>query len=245
MSRYRIIVEYDGKPFVGWQRQDNGLGVQHVLEDAIEGFSGERVKVQGSGRTDAGVHALGQVAHFDLAENWDTNTIRDALNNKVRPYPIAILEVDGADDAFNARFDATQRGYLYRITNRRAPAAIGRDRTWWVPVPLDFEAMHDAAQVLLGKHDFSTFRATYCQAKSPIKTLDEIGVTREGAEIRITVRARSFLYHQVRNFAGTLKLVGEGKWTADDVSSALEAKDRRAGGPTAPAHALYLTDVRY
>jgi len=245
MPRYRITIEYNGGPFVGWQRQDNGLGVQQVLEDAIEGFSGERIQVQGAGRTDAGVHALGQVAHFDLSKDWPTDTVRDALNNLVRPHLISILDAERAEPEFNARFDATHRAYLYRITNRRAPPAVERDRTWWVPVALDADAMHTAAQVLLGKHDFSTFRATYCQAQSPVKTLDELNVSRSGIEIHITVQARSFLYHQVRNIAGTLRLVGEGKWTAGDLKSALEAKDRRAGGPTAPAHALYLTEVGY
>ncbi len=245
MPRYRITIEYHGKPFVGWQRQDNGLGVQQVLEEAIANFSGEQVAVQGAGRTDAGVHAMAQVAHFDLSKDWTTDTIRDAMNNLVRPHPIAILGAEETGPDFNARFDAAHRGYLYRITNRRAPLAIERDCSWWVPVPLDAKAMHDAAQVLLGKHDFSTFRATYCQAQSPVKTLDELNVTFDGADIRVTARARSFLYHQVRNMVGTLRLIGEGKWSADDLKAALEAKDRRAGGPTAPAHALYLTEVGY
>jgi len=245
MPRYKITIEYDGGPFVGWQRQDNGLGVQQVLEDAIERFSGERIMVQGAGRTDAGVHALGQVAHFDLSRDWPTDTVRDALNNLVRPHPVSILCAEETDAEFNARFDATHRAYLYRITSRRAPPAIEGERTWWVPVALDADAMHHAAQVLLGNHDFSTFRATYCQANSPIKTLDQLGVTRSGIEIHITARARSFLHHQVRNIAGTLRLIGEGKWSADDLKNALEARDRRAGGPTAPAHALYLMEVGY
>ncbi len=245
MPRYRIIIEYDGTSFVGWQRQDTGLGVQQILEDAILGFSGEAITVQGAGRTDAGVHAFGQVAHFDLNKDWATDTVRDAINNLVRPHPVSIISAELAEPEFNARFDATQRGYLYRITNRRAPLAIDRELSWWVPVTLDADAMHGAAQLLIGKHDFSTFRATNCQANSAIKTMDELTVTRTGDEIRITSRARSFLYHQVRNIVGTLKQVGEGKWTEDDLITALEAKDRRAGGPTAPAHALYLTDVRY
>jgi tRNA pseudouridine38-40 synthase len=245
MFRYRITIEYDGTPFVGWQRQETGLGVQQVLEDAIYKFSSERIAVQGAGRTDAGVHALGQVAHFDLSKDWPTDTVRDAINNLVRPHLVSVIRAEQADSEFNARFDATKRGYLYRITNRRAPLAIDREHSWWVPVALDADAMHSAAQLLLGKHDFTTFRATNCQAKSAIKTLDELNVSRVGDEIRITSRARSFLYHQVRNMVGTLKQVGEGKWTNDDVSAAFAAKDRRAGGPTAPAHALYLTDVCY
>jgi len=245
MPRYRIVVEYLGSPFVGWQRQTSGLGVQQVLEDAIAGFSGEQVTVQGAGRTDAGVHALGQVAHFDLVKDWTTDTVRDALNNQVRPHPVSILMAELVNPAFNARFDAVQRGYIYRITNRRAPLALHQGYAWWVPVPLDVRAMDTAARSLLGKHDFSTFRAAYCQANSPVKTLDHLTVTADGPDIRVTARARSFLYHQVRNIVGTLKLVGEGKWSVPDVARALDAKDRRAGGPTAPAHGLYLSDVCY
>jgi len=245
MPRYKIIIEYDGTAFVGWQRQDNGLGVQHVLESAISGFSGEQVMVQGAGRTDAGVHALAQAAHFDLTKDWPTDTVRDAMNNLVRPHLVSVLQAEIVDPEFNARFDATGRGYLYRITNRRAPLAIDRKHSWWVPVALDAQAMDAAAQILLGKHDFSTFRATNCQANSPVKTLDQLNVSRDGNEIRVTAHARSFLYHQVRNMVGTLKLIGEKKWVVDDLKRAFEAHDRRAGGPTAPAHALYLTNVRY
>jgi len=245
MARYKITIEYDGGPFVGWQRQDNGLGVQQVIEDAIEKFSGESVLVQGAGRTDAGVHALAQVAHFDLSRDWETDTIRDALNAHLKRQLVSILDASQVDPEFNARFDARERGYLYRITNRRAPLAIDRDHAWWVPVPLDVPAMHDAAQLLLGKHDFSTFRASACQATSPVKTLDALDVTLDGSDIRVTTRARSFLYHQVRNMVGTLKLVGEGKWSPADIKRAFEACDRREGGPTAPAHALYLTHVGY
>jgi tRNA pseudouridine38-40 synthase len=245
VTRYRVTLEYDGSGFVGWQRQENGPSIQAALEDAIAGFCGERVTVHGAGRTDAGVHALGQVAHFDLEKDTDAETVREALNAHLRPNAIAVLDAEVADPEFHARFDAIERRYLYRILNRRAPPTLNRDRVWHVAVPLDAAAMHEAAQVLVGKHDFSSFRAAECQAKSPVKTLDEIAVSRDGDELRLTARARSFLHHQVRNFAGTLKLVGEGKWTSRDVESALAARDRSAAGPTAPAHGLYLVGVRY
>lgn len=245
MTRYRVTLEYDGTGFVGWQRQENGPSIQAALEDAIAGFCGERVIVHGAGRTDAGVHALGQVAHFDVEKDTDAQTVREALNAHLRPAPIAVLDAAEADPDFHARFDATERRYLYRILNRRAPPTLDRGRAWHVAVPLDAEAMHDAAQVLVGKHDFSSFRAAECQAKSPVKTLDEIAVARAGDEVQVTARARSFLHHQVRNFTGTLKLVGEGKWRRADVEAALAARDRSAAGPTAPAEGLYLVGVRY
>jgi len=243
--RYRIIVEYDGREFVGWQRQENGLGVQAVIEDAIEKYAGERVTLFGAGRTDAGVHALGQVAHFDLVRDDPTDTVRDAINFHIRPHAVSVLSAEVVDDDFHARFSAIERRYVYRIVNRRAPLALDRGRAWWVPVPLDAAAMHEAAQVLVGKHDFTSFRASLCQAKSPVKTLDQLDVERAGEEIRIHARARSFLHHQVRNLTGTLKLVGEGKWTQGDVAAALEARDRARGGPTAPAEGLYLVSVGY
>jgi len=245
VTRYRVTLEYDGTGFVGWQRQENGPSIQAALEDAIAGFCGERVIVHGAGRTDAGVHALGQVAHFDVEKDTDAQTVREALNAHLRPAPIAVLDAAEADPDFHARFDATERRYLYRILNRRAPPTLDRGRAWHVAVPLDAEAMHDAAQVLVGKHDFSSFRAAECQAKSPVKTLDEIAVARAGDEVQVTARARSFLHHQVRNFTGTLKLVGEGKWRRADVEAALAARDRSAAGPTAPAEGLYLVGVRY
>ena len=245
MTRYRVTLEYDGTGFVGWQRQENGPSIQAALEDAIAGFCGERVTVHGAGRTDAGVHALGQVAHFDLEKDTDAQTVREALNAHLRPHPIAVLEAQAADPDFHARFDAIERRYLYRIVNRRAPPTLTRDRVWHVAVPLDAEAMHEAAQVLVGKHDFTSFRAAECQAKSPVKSLDEIAVTRTGEEVQLTARARSFLHHQVRNFTGTLKLVGEGKWNVSQVKDALAARDRAAAGPTAPAHGLYLVGVSY
>jgi tRNA pseudouridine38-40 synthase len=248
MPRYRLTIEYDGGPFVGWQRQDNGLGVQQVIEEAIERFCGERARVHCAGRTDAGVHAIAQVAHVDLEREAEDDTVRDALNFHIKPHPVAVLEaarVPGGDDGFHARFSAVSRRYLYRITCRRAPLALDRGRAWWVPRTLDAAAMGAGAQRLIGRHDFTTFRAKECQAESPVKTLDVLDVERDGEEIRVHARARSFLHHQVRNIVGTLALVGERKWTPDDVTRALEARDRGAGGPTAPACGLYLVEVGY
>lgn len=245
MTRYKLTVEYDGGPFVGWQRQENGLSIQQALEEAIHGFCGETVTVFGAGRTDAGVHAKGQVAHIDIEKPVTPDTVRDAINAHLRPHPIAVLAVEPAVDGFDARFSAIERSYLYRIVNRRAPLAIDRGHAWYVPAPLDTKAMIEGAERLVGRHDFSTFRASVCQARSPVKTLDALDVTRDGDDITIRARARSFLHHQIRNFAGTLKLVGEGKWTPDDVTAALEARDRARGGPTAPPDGLYLTSVRY
>ncbi len=245
MTRWRITVEYDGTGFVGWQRQDNGLSIQEALETAIARFSGETPRVFGAGRTDAGVHALGQVAHFDLARTTTAHTVADALNAHLRPQPVAVLDAAEVGSGFDARLSARERAYRYRILNRRAPLTVERDRAWLVQTPLDAAAMRGAASRLVGRHDFSTFRASLCQARSPVKTLDTLEVAREGREIRIEARARSFLHHQMRNIAGTLRLVGEGKWSADDVTAALEARDRSRGGPTAPARGLYLTEVLY
>lgn len=245
MVRYHLKIEYDGRPFVGWQRQDNGPSVQQFMEEAVARFSGEPAVLYVAGRTDKGVHALNQSAHVDLEKDWTVDRIRDAFNAQLRPHPIVILSAEIVDDEFHARFSAKERAYMYRITNRRPPLTVDRGLSWWVPAPLDSQAMKDASEVLLGKHDFSTFRATACQAKSPIKTLDQLDVEWDGNEIRVYARARSFLYHQVRNLVGSLKRVGEGKWTKDDLKKALEAKDRRAGGPTVPADGLYLTDVVY
>ncbi len=239
------MVEYNGAGYVGWQRQKNGLSIQQALEDAIFGFSGEHAKVYGAGRTDSGVHALGQVAHFDLQRPTDENTIRDALNAHLREEVISVLEAAHVPKTFNARTSARERVYEYRIVNRRAPPALFEGRAWHVGVPLDNQAMHEAAQRLVGHHDFTSFRATNCQAVSPIKTLDVLDVRREDFEILITARGRSFLHHQVRNMVGTLERVGAGKWMANDVSQALEAKDRSAAGPTAPAYGLYLRSVLY
>ncbi|MCH8155873.1 MAG: tRNA pseudouridine(38-40) synthase TruA [Proteobacteria bacterium] len=245
MTRYKLTLEYDGRGFVGWQRQDNGPSVQAALEAAVERFCGEAVTVHGAGRTDAGVHALAQVAHIDLDKETGADTLRDALNFHLKPAAVAVLAAEAVADDFHARFSATERAYRYRIVNRRAPLALDRGRAWFVPVPLDAGAMHEAARALLGKHDFTSFRAGECQAKSPVKTLDALEVSRDGDEIRIEARARSFLHHQVRNMVGTLKLVGEGKWRRADMERALAARDRRAAGPTAPADGLYLVAVRY
>ncbi len=245
MPRYKLTIEYDGRPFVGWQRQDNGPSVQQAIEEAVLAFCGETARLHCAGRTDAGVHALGQVAHVDLARQAHPETVRDALNFHLKPDPIAVLQVEQVGEHFHARLSAKGRAYLYRIINRRAPLALERGRAWHVSVPLDDAAMHRAAQVLVGRHDFTTFRASLCQAKSPAKTLDALEVERQRDEIRVTARARSFLHHQVRNMVGTLKLVGEGKWSERDVAEALEARDRAKGGPTAPAEGLYLAGITY
>jgi tRNA pseudouridine38-40 synthase len=250
MPRYKLTIEYDGTPFVGWQFQAAGLSVQGLLSNAVERFSGEHVHVQGAGRTDAGVHATGQVAHIELAKEWRPDTVRDALNAHLRPHPVAVLAAELAADDFHARFSATGRRYFYRVISRRADLALDRDHAWKVPRPLDAEAMHTAAQRLIGRHDFTTFRATECQAASPVKTLDRLDVERIGHdsfgdEVRIHAEARSFLHHQVRSMVGTLVKVGEGGWTPDDVSAALEARDRTRCGPMAPAAGLYLAEVTY
>jgi len=245
MPRYRLIIEYDGGGFVGWQRQDNGPSIQAALEAAIQGFCGETVAVSGAGRTDAGVHALGQVCHFDLLREVETDTVRDAINAHLRPAPIAVLEAAHVADDFHARFDATGRRYLYRIVNRRSPLALDRGRAWQVPQTLDVDAMQAGAKHLLGHHDFTSFRAAECQAKSPEKTLDRLEVTRLGSDIEIRAEARSFLHNQVRIIVGTLKLVGLGKWRPADVKRTLVACDRAAAGPTAPPDGLYLTSVDY
>ena len=245
MPRYKLTLEYDGRGFVGWQRQDNGPSVQEALEDAIEAFSGERVATVAAGRTDSGVHALGQVAHFDLAKAREPGVVRDALNHQLRDRMVSVLAAEAVDGDFHARFSAVERVYRYRIVNRRGPLALDAGRAWWAPGPLDAEAMRAAAQILVGEHDFSSFRASHCQAESPVRTLDELAVERRGDEVAVTARSRSFLHHQVRNMVGTLVLVGEGKWRAEDVAAALAARDREAGGPTAPADGLYLVAVHY
>ena len=245
MARYKLTIEYDGGPFVGWQRQDNGPSVQAALEEAVLAFSGERAFVQGAGRTDAGVHALAQVAHLDLANERPAETVRAALNFHLKPHPIAVVEADIVADDFHARFSATWRRYRYRILNRRAPPAFDRGHVWHVPVPLDAAAMADAAAVLVGRHDFNSFRSTSCQAPSPVKTLDLLEVARDENEIRIEVGARSFLHNQVRILVGTLQLVGRGHWTRRDVEAALEARDRTRAGPTAPPQGLCLMEVRF
>jgi tRNA pseudouridine38-40 synthase len=245
MPRYKLIIEYDGTPFVGWQMQDNGASVQGALIDAIAAFSGEPVTLQGAGRTDAGVHALGQVAHVDLVKDWDVNNVRDAINFHLRPRPIAVLTAEQVAADFDARFSATNRHYLYRIVNRRADLALDDQRAWRVARPLDTAAMHEAAQQLVGKHDFTTFRAAECQAKSPVKTLDRLDVAQDGDDVQISASARSFLHHQVRSMVGSLVHVGEGKWTSGDLATALAARDRSACGQVAPPHGLYLVRVEY
>lgn len=245
MPRFKLTLEYDGTPFVGWQRQDNGASVQQALEDACAGYCQAAFTVHGAGRTDAGVHAKGQVAHVDLPRDDTEHRVRDALNAHLRLVPIVVLEAERVEDDFHARFSAIERQYLYRLVTRRAPLALDVNRAWWLPKVLDADAMQEAARCLIGKHDFTTFRATECQAKSPVKTLDQLDVVQSGETLDVVARAPSFLHHQVRNLVGTLVLVGEGKWSVKDVVSALAAKDRTAGGPTAPACGLYLTHVRY
>jgi tRNA pseudouridine38-40 synthase len=245
VPRYKLTIEYDGTDLVGWQRQPNGLSVQAALETAVEKFCGDKVTVHGAGRTDAGVHALAQVAHVDLGREHPVETIRSALNHHLRPATISVLAAEAVPVDFHARLSAIGRVYRYRILNRRPPPMLDRNRVWHVAPPLDLSAMKAGARHLVGKHDFSTFRDSLCQAKSPVKTLDALDVMCAGEEIHIEARARSFLHHQVRNMAGTLKLVGLGQWQPDDVPTALAARDRRAGGPTAPAEGLYLVEVTY
>jgi len=245
MPRYRITIEYDGGPYVGWQRQNNGPSVQAAIEEAIFRLSQEEVRIRGAGRTDTGVHALGQVAHFDMERELPDDRVRDALNAHLRPAPIAVVAAARAAPDFDARFSAVKRHYLYRIVNRRPPLALDAGRAWQVAVPLDADAMHEAAQSLLGRHDFTTFRAAECQAKSPEKTLDRLDVRRAGEEIEINASARSFLHSQVRSMVGSLKLVGEGRWRARDLAAALKAAERARCGPLAPPDGLYLARVDY
>jgi tRNA pseudouridine38-40 synthase len=245
MPRYRITIEYDGTPFVGWQIQAEGRSVQGRITEALHRFSGESVVVRGAGRTDAGVHARGQVAHFDLERTWEPFKVREALNFHLKPDPIVVLDADQAPPTFDARFSATRRRYLYRILARKAPPALERNRVWWVPRPLDPAQMAAAAVHVIGRHDFTTFRAAGCQAASPVKTLDRLDVRHVGEEIQIEAEARSFLHHQVRSLVGSLKHVGEGKWSPADMQSALQARDRTRCGALAPSQGLYLMAVGY
>lgn len=247
MPRYRMVVEYDGTAYVGWQRQENGHSVQSALEGGIFSLTGETVTIRGAGRTDSGVHALGQVIHADLSREWKEYKLRNALNAHLAlaNEQVSVLEVTAVGPEFDARFSALRRHYLYRIVNRPARLAIEANRAWWVPKHLDHEAMHAAAQRLIGKHDFSTFRSAHCQANSPVRTLDRLDVTRHGDVIEIRATAQSFLHNQIRSFAGTLKLAGEGKITPDDVQAALEARDRKYCGPVAPPEGLYFMQVDY
>jgi len=258
--RYKLTLEYDGTTLLGWQRQLDGPSAQEFLEKALQGITGQSIEVVGAGRTDAGVHALKQVAHIDLDTKLDTFRIREALNAHLRQLeaPVSVLEVEPVPEDFHARFSATIRIYTYRLLNRRAPAVLDQNRVWWVPIPLDVEKMQQAAAYLLGNHDFTSFRAASCQAQTPIKTLDRLdikvslrggdadaAISSNSREIIFTVEARSFLHHQVRNMVGTLKMVGEGSLEPEAVKTILEAKDRTKAGATAPASGLYLTEIKY
>jgi tRNA pseudouridine38-40 synthase len=248
MSRFKLTIEYDGAPFCGWQAQADQVTVQGVLTQAVTALSGEEVLVQGAGRTDAGVHARGQVAHIDLARDWKTDTVRDALNAHLRPHPVAVLSAERVADDFNARMSAVKRHYLYRIVNRRPDLTFDLKYAWRVARPLDVDAMHDAAQRLVGNYDFTTFRSTECQAKSPQKTLDQLDILRFGDEVHVLASARSFLHNQVRSMVGSLVntgLSGPGAWTADNLSDALAARNRAACGQVAPPDGLYLMKVDY
>ena len=245
MARYKLTIEYDGARFKGWQIQLTDKTVQGVLTEAIARINGEATLVQGAGRTDSGVHALGQVAHVDLKREWDTFELRNAINAGVRPHRVSVLAVDLVSDDFNARFSGTRRHYLYRILNRRSPPTLDLGQVWFVPVALDAVAMHEAAQLLLGHHDFTTFRASECQANSALRTLDQLDVARYGEFVEVRAASRSFLHNQVRSMVGSLKFVGEGKWTAADLRAALDARDRKACGAVAPPEGLYLTRVDY
>jgi tRNA pseudouridine38-40 synthase len=245
MPRYKLTIEYDGTPFVGWQRQANGLSVQEAIETASEPLGGRPGLLRGAGRTDAGVHATGQVAHLDLAKDYRSDSVRDALNARLRPHPVAILRAEAAPPDFDARHSARQRHYLYRIVNRRAPLALDAGRAWLVKPRLDAEAMRAAARGLLGRHDFSTFRDSECQATSPIRTLDGFDVVERDDTIDLVVSARSFLHRQVRSMVGSLVEVGLGRWTVADLAAALAARDRARCGTVAPAAGLRLTRVDY
>lgn len=245
MPRYKLTLEYDGTPFVGWQRQDNGPSVQQVLEEAAQALSSEDVTAHAAGRTDAGVHALGMIVHIEFEKSFRSDVIRDALNQHMRPEPVVVLAAEVVSDAFHARFSCTRRAYEYRIINRRPPLTLDDNRAWRVPAPLDEEAMHIASQALVGKHDFTTFRAAACQSESPVKTLDEISVSRAGENIFVRCAARSFLHHQVRSITGSLVEVGRGKWSVRDLRAALEARDRARCGQVAPAAGLYFLRADY
>ena len=246
MSRFKLTIEYDGRPYVGWQRQENGPSVQQAIEEAIEKFVPEQaVRLTGSGRTDAGVHAYGQVAHFDTDRDISSDKVQGAINYHLGSEPIAVVGVRAVPEDFNARFSAVTRHYVYKICNRRAPLTIDRGLKWHVKPELDESAMHIAAQYLVGKHDFTTFRHVHCQSNDPVKTMDYLRVERFGSEVHFFAGARSFLHHQIRSITGTLMLVGSGKWTAADVKRALDAKDRSALGFNAPPDGLYFDRVDY
>ena len=245
MPRFKLTIEYDGGPFVGWQRQKNGLSVQETIETAAENLSGEKVSIGGAGRTDSGVHALGQVAHADLIKDWPLDVLRDGLNAHLRPYPVAILAAERVAETFDARFSARRRHYLYRIVNRRAPLALCRGRAWQVARKLDVSVMQEAAQHLIGRYDFSTFRSSECQAASPVRTLERLDVVSAVEEIHIKASARSFLHTPMRSIAGSLEHVGCGRWSVGDFIAARDARDRRRCGVIAPPEGLYLIGVEY
>jgi len=245
MPRYKITIEYLGTDLSGWQRQANAMSVQELIEEAIYSFSSERTTTHAAGRTDAGVHALAQIVHFDLEKEHEPYTVMRAINHFLQPHIIAIIDCETVTDDFHARFSAKARHYLYRINNRRGKVAIDQDRVWWIHDKLDVSAMQQAANYLIGQHDFSSFRASECQAKSPVKTLTSLNIVRRGEEIHFSVSAPSFLHHMVRNIVGTLVMVGQGKWRPEDVLHALKEKKREAAGPTAPAYGLYFVKVDY
>ncbi|MBO9707020.1 MAG: tRNA pseudouridine(38-40) synthase TruA [Caulobacter sp.] len=245
MPRYRLLIEYDGRPYNGFQAQADQPSVQGALEAAVKAFSGQDIRVAAAGRTDTGVHATGQVVHVDLERDWPAQTVMNALNAHLTREAVSVLDASAAPEGWHARFSANERRYLYRILNRRAPPALDKGKVWHMKKELDADAMHAAAQALVGLHDFTTFRDMHCQSKSPVKTLDVARVLRAGDEVHLVFEARSFLHRQVRSMTGTLVEVGAGRWTADDVRAALEARDRKACGPVAPADGLYLTGVGY
>ena len=245
MTRFRLTVEYDGRPFMGWQRQAHGPSVQQAIEEAVQAITGEEVTLHAAGRTDAGVHALAMSAHVDIERPITPFRLSEGLNARLRPQPIAILKAEPVTDDWHARFSCIGRRYLYRIVNRRAPLALEAGRAWLVMAKLDAEAMHEAAQLLVGLHDFTTFRSVQCQSESPVKTLDRLDVRRDGEGIEISAAARSFLHHQVRSMVGCLQLVGRGKWTAQDLRNALEARDRAELGMNAPPDGLYFVEAIY
>jgi tRNA pseudouridine38-40 synthase len=245
MPRYKLTLEYDGTPFVGWQRQTNGLAVQEVVETALGAISGGTIQIRGAGRTDAGVHATAQVAHAELPRAWRGDLLREAVNAHMRPHPVAVVLAEPVDDQFDARHSAIRRHYLYRLVNRRAPLTLEKNRAWLVKRKIDAGAMHEAAQILVGRHDFSTFRDSECQAESPIRTLERFEVMKDGDMVLMRVSARSFLHRQVRSMVGSLEQVGSGRWRNADLRDALEAKDRSRCGTVAPAGGLYLVGVDY
>lgn len=245
MTRFRLTIEYDGRPFMGWQRQAHGPSVQQAIEEAVEGITGEQATLHAAGRTDAGVHALAMTAHADIEKAITASRLVDGLNAKLRPQPVAILGAQVVPDDWHARFSCVGRRYIYRIVNRRAPLALDAGKAWRVPVVLHADVMHKAAQVLVGRHDFTTFRSAHCQADSPLRTLDKLTVRREGDVIEVEAAARSFLHHQVRSMVGCLELVGRGKWTKADLKHALDARDRAALGFNAPPDGLYFVEAVY